>query len=863
MNKYFILSLIIICLLSACTELYCMEDEEYSNTGISGLWIKNEGQLEAEILYYTHMKKRRVLIRKNDIVFQYILFTGKEPYKKRGIDKEYADNISYNVENVYIEFPGADFSNIIEEEQALTKFNFFTGFGSDRWITDVSSYRRIKIAEIYPGADLIFDTGYRDVVFKLQGDDVSADRVGSISGDKKITYNELNKKSIPEGSKGMQENILWGTYLGGTLIDQCKAIRLDSENNAVIIGFTNSLDIPAPDGYDTTFNGSWDIYAAKMTADENSLLWATFIGGSQDDYGYSAVIDSEDNIIISGNTDSDDIPVINGYDSSLSGPLDMYICKLNPDGNCLLWATYLGGEGMDSGLGIVTDSEDNIYITGWTGSDDIPVHGGFDNTRNGDIDIYVAKISPGGNAVLWGSFLGGSGNDQGRAIALDNENNILITGFTNSDDNPCPNSYDDTFNGEWDIYAAKLSGDGKSILWGTYIGGSNEDYGRCIALDSDNNAVIGGFTSSGDIPVPDGLNNSFGGDYDAYLAKLAFNGNSMIWGSYIGDNLDDYCYALDTDSNDFVLAGISSRYQENVVNMDLLKISPEGDTLEWEFYFDGNSEDYCFSLAADKYDNILIAGQSASFNMPVENGWDTSYNGYGDIYAARLNPFVTEQSDASISGYDIAFETAEDEDIIDIGTRIRNNGLEAVESGLISLFYIIEGNETPVFISEQSFGQIAPLGSIVIVLQWDTGGLEFDHTAEYGILAYISGVLPHDEIPENNEAVSSIILPLEIDYFKADGYLGNVLIKWGTNTEYYIRGYNIYRLVGKKISPGFSYLPVRLNRVLIPASGSINTPCSYSFADNVKNGARYFYILESVLMNENTLSWRVPLRWIF
>lgn len=328
-------------------------------------------------------------------------------------------------------------------------------------------------------------------------------------------------------SSGSQ--LLWGTYVDGSIHEECNGLALDASGNVVFGGYTTSHDMPVPGGYDPTYNGGTaDLYVGKLSADGHSLLWGTYLGGSgQDaltaDRGVALVLDSEGNVVVGTSTDSTatPMPTPGGYDPSRNGGWDGWVGKLSPDGSQLLWGTFLGGGLDDQLFAMALDASEDVVVGGTTRSADIPVTGGFDTSYNGGVDGYVAKLSPDGSQLLWGTYVGGTGDDSLRAVLSDGAGNVILGGTTRSDDIPVPGGHDTSRNGWEDLYLAVLSPAGSQILSGTFLGGNQSDFCKGIALDGSGGLVAAGYTSSLDIPVPGGYDTSRNGGHDLYLARLS------------------------------------------------------------------------------------------------------------------------------------------------------------------------------------------------------------------------------------------------------------------------------------------------------------------------------------------------------
>lgn len=330
----------------------------------------------------------------------------------------------------------------------------------------------------------------------------------------------------PTGSLG------WCRYLGGQGDEQATAISTDTSNNAWVAGYTSSTDF-AINGFDTNYNGgTFDGFVAKLNSD-GTLDWCTYLGGASDDRIHAMAIDQDGNAWVVGDTQSSDW-VTGGFDTSYNGGAwDAFVATFNADGN-LAWSSYLGGAGLDFARGIASDSSGNALVTGNTLSSGW-TNGGFDSTYNGGPrDAFVAKINSGGT-LAWSTYLGGIGNDFGSAISTDPSGNAWAAGETSSSDF-ASGGFDISHNGGTDSFITKIGVNG-ALVWSSYLGGNTTDFATAISVDQVGNAWVSG-SSNSPHSISGGSDLSFGGIYDAYIAKINGNG-SLAWSTYLGRSSND------------------------------------------------------------------------------------------------------------------------------------------------------------------------------------------------------------------------------------------------------------------------------------------------------------------------------------
>ena len=297
-----------------------------------------------------------------------------------------------------------------------------------------------------------------------------------------------------------------------------------------------------------------------LTNSTYSLGFSTYFGGTGWDQGQSIAVDSANNSYITGWTASNSaFPLKNAYQTTFGkGGTDAFVAKFDPTGN-LVFSTYLGGNGNDKGYAIAVDSVGNSYVTGITNSNDFPLKNAYNKTYGGAFsslggDVFVAKFDPAG-ALVFSTYLGGSGDDYGVGIAVDSANNSYITGHTDSSTFPMKNAYNKTYGGGIDAFVAKFNATG-SLVFSTFLGGSNSDFGTSIAVDNAGNSYVVGGTVYGNYPMMNAYQPTYGGagpynQGDAFIAKFNATGNGLVFSTYLGGSGDDVgCgIAVDSDGN--------------------------------------------------------------------------------------------------------------------------------------------------------------------------------------------------------------------------------------------------------------------------------------------------------------------------
>jgi hypothetical protein len=355
------------------------------------------------------------------------------------------------------------------------------------------------------------------------------------------------------------DELVYSTYLGGSGDDQSLEIALDAKGNAYVTGLTDSSDFPTEQAFQPANGGLHDAFVTKLSRDGDELVYSTYLGGSNIDDGNSIAVDAKGNAYLTGDTLSSDFPTEQAFQPANAGLFDAFVTKLSRDGDELVYSTYLGGSGDDFGNLIVVDAKANGYVTGYTDSSDFPTEQAFQPANAGGFDAYVTKLSRDGDELVYSTYLGGSGFDEGFAIAVDGKGNAFVTGGTDSSDFPTEHPFQSASAG-FDPFVSKLSRNGDELVYSTYLGGSGSDQGLAIAVDGKGNAFVAGFTTSSDFPTEQPFQPTNAGGRDAFVTKLSRDGDELVYSTYLGGSADDragFGIAVDGKGNAYV-TGITS-----------------------------------------------------------------------------------------------------------------------------------------------------------------------------------------------------------------------------------------------------------------------------------------------------------------
>ena len=304
-------------------------------------------------------------------------------------------------------------------------------------------------------------------------------------------------------------------------------------------------------------------FVLKLNNNGSELVYSTYLGGSLPDALFDIAVDEEGNAYIVGNSQSHNYPVTPGaFKSDFIGSVhsNIVVTKLNPEGSGLIYSTYMGGSGSDLGNAIALDSQGNAYITGETWSSDFIITANAFQTDGTRISAYISKLNYDGSDLFYSTYLGGSAIDRAQSIAVDHEGNAYVTGITQSVDFPATvNAFQSQHDeGVRDAFLTKINADGSEILYSTFIGGEKDERGFSIALDEHNAYITGETRSTGFYTTPGAFQEYLPGPASAYLTAFKQDGGDLVFSTYLGGPGFDVgnSIVIDSDGNIYV-AGTS------------------------------------------------------------------------------------------------------------------------------------------------------------------------------------------------------------------------------------------------------------------------------------------------------------------
>jgi|CZKD01.1.fsa_nt_gi hypothetical protein len=626
---------------------------------------------------------------------------------------------------------------VVGERPQSGRVNYFVGNNPAKWQRNVPTYAQVRYKSIYPGIDLLYYGNQRQLEYdfviapgadpgKIQFDIRGArgmhiDADGSLvlttsNGDLHFqtpaVYQESNGQRVavdggyvvndqthisfhlaqydPTKPLVIDPVLVYSTYLGGSGDDQAGGIAVDATGNVYVTGSTDSTDFPL-----TTLGslpaGNTHVFVAKLDARGSNLIYADYIGGNSQDYGYALALDAANNVYVTGSTASSDFPMVNPFQGTYPGAFNAFLTKISPDGSSLSYSTYFGGNGSDLPSSVAVDSAGAMMIAGYTSSTNLPVANAYQSTVSANLGgIYgdygfLTKFSPDGSSLVYSTYFGGNSNvplncgetlcwpgpaSAVAALVLDPAGNAYITGSTNTYNFPVTEgayqTTDSTQQNGTVGFVSKFSGGG-SLQYSTYLydpSGLLTDP-TDIAVDGAGSAYVTGITFSWDGTFPitsasicdpsvygGGCNYAFVTKFDAAAATLAYS-------TYLGPNNSAVPQAIVLDGNNdaYVLAYAPSGSLNTVNGIEnysngndllLVEIDPAASTQLFATYLGGSGDDQPApaGMVLDASGNIYVAGTTDSSDFPItQSAFQSVLGGNTDAFilkiAATSAPAVT------------------------------------------------------------------------------------------------------------------------------------------------------------------------------------------------------------------------------
>ncbi len=662
-------------------------------------FIENKGQVDGHVSFYEKGAGHTAFFTEKGVVLSLTRRDGKTGKVAKNNVREV---LKVTGEALSLSFVGANKGvKITAENKKTGHVNYFIGRDKSKWRSNIPTYGALTYEGVYKNIDIKFYGNNNNIehdVIVRPGGDISEVKFayrgikglkitdsgdlevmlkdGKLVGQKPLVYQVMKGRRVAvngsyrlfKGDKGAfsygfkvasydhaKEIVIdpvleWSTYLGGAGVDFGFDIAVDSTGATYVTGDTTSADFPVVSPIQSINAGTFDAFVTKINPAGSAIVYSTYLGGANSDQSSAIAVDSSGAAYVTGSTLSADFPVVNALQVSTAGGFDAFIAKLTPTGSALVYSTYLGGVSTDVGKGIAVDSSGAAYVTGGTLSADFPVVNALQVSAAGEFDVFIAKLTPTGSALVYSTYLGGVSTDVGKGIAVDSSGAAYVTGSTISADFPVVSALQAGNAGLDDVFIAKLNPAGSALVYSTYLGGAVQDKGNDIAVDSSGAAYVTGSTISKNFPVASPIQGVFGGGIlDAFITKLNPAGSALVYSTYLGgvnvdegrsiavDNLDTAYVTGWTSSSDFPLMEPMQALNASF-DAFVTKLNPAGSALVYSTYLGGTGDDSGDGIAVDSAGFAYVTGETSSLlDFPLMNPLQGASGGSTDTFISKIS----------------------------------------------------------------------------------------------------------------------------------------------------------------------------------------------------------------------------------
>lgn len=605
-------------------------------------------------------------------------------------------------------------SGFVGADETGAHVSFLRGNDPSRWAPRLKTFATLQNQDLYPGVDLVLKGDARrfeyDLVaapgvdlsavsMRIDGADhlrIAADgtlqvetRYGVLQHDRPRTVALLADGSrqvvearyyliddhrvgfqtdaVPAGARLLLDpTIAWSTYLGGVADEHDCGTDVADDCGCFLTGDTLSLDFPTTIGaFDETYNLNIDAFCTNMIGNGTKLLWSTYLGGSENDFGHGVRLGAGGVVNLTGGTGSANFPATAGaYDTTFNGAHDIWIARLTADGSNLIYSTFLGGasdDGTHGGQAISMTPAGQAAIAGYSSSLNFPVTKGAPDTTQNDggtsVDGVVAILSADGSSLVFSTYLGGAGFDIASAIDVDPMTNVVVTGgWSTSANFPVTvGAWATTPNGADNGFVVKFDA-ARNVQFSSLLGSTNEVV-RDVACETNGSVLATGYTSSAVLPTTPGVfQPTNGGGFDGFVARFQSDGSAVTYVSYLGGSQSEAGNAIDLDgvTGDAYICGLTESQNFPVTAQAFdpsyngggdafaTRVSADGKTLVYSTFLGGAGADVAYAARAHGEGSLYVSGATSSIDFPVTNGvFDTTANGGSDVFMTLLPVGVT------------------------------------------------------------------------------------------------------------------------------------------------------------------------------------------------------------------------------
>jgi Beta-propeller repeat len=546
---------------------------------------------------------------------------------------------------VHMQLLGAkSLGKISASEELPGKANYFIGDDPSKWREDIPLYARVSYQNVYPGVNLAFHGEQRELEF----DFVVAP--GASPGQIGLRFKGAKRLKTDESG-----NLVISSDAGDVLLH--KPLAYQQQNHArqpvdahFVLGANNRV----------TFElGNYDRSRELVIDPSVTISYATYLGGTGEDDGYGISVDGSENVYVTGQTYSTNFPTLGGIaPNSNVGGSDVFVTKIASGGSALVYSTYIGGSGNDSGNAIAINSSGEAFVAGGTASSNFPTTlGAFQTTLGSGAtsNAFVLELNSNGNALIYSTFLGGTAEDFALGVAVDNSGSAYVAGEASSSDFPVQSPIQGYISGTKSSgFVTKLNTSGSALTYSTYLGGSSSgDLAGAVAVDSAHNAYITGQTFSTTFPTKNpfqpACGSCSGGLSNAFVTVINTAGTGYVYSTYLGgsggdagngiavDSSDNAYVTGATESTNFPLQSPIQKTYGGDTDAFVSKLNSTGSALVYSTYLGGAQFDAAAAIAVDGSGNAYLTGQTYSTSFPTMSPTQSALDGLSDAFVTEIN----------------------------------------------------------------------------------------------------------------------------------------------------------------------------------------------------------------------------------
>jgi len=589
--------------------------------------------------------------------------------RRRGAGRDSQGPAGTGAAVVQLRFAGGDpDARVVGLNRLPGEVNYLIGHDPRGWRTAIPTYARVAYRNVYPGVSIV----YHGTPRRLEYDVVAApgatvDRVQlDVDGAKRLQLDAAGaltlqtaaglvvvaaKPLVYQEVDGHRRTVTGRYVLTGQHRVSFRIGRHAPARPLTIAPVLDTRPSGVPDINQGRSSGTLD---ARLHAPPG-LDDATYLGGSNLEDGLGLAVDPAGDTFVTGQTGSTDFPTRRAV-QAMHGPgvSRVFVSKLNPTGTALLYSTYLGGSNYDSGQSIAVDHAGRAYVTGYTDSSDFPTRHALQRHSGGSYDAFVLELNRRGDGLVYSTYLGGRGADGGFGVAADRAGNTYVAGATRSSDFPVRHALQARRSSSTlaNAFLAKLTPEGRTLVYSTVLGGSNGGEGNSVAVDTAGDAYFYGDSLSHDFPLKNALQPTYaGGRTDTVVVKLNPKGR-LLFSTYLGGNGFDrgQAIAVDNHRNVYVTGettstnfpttagAIQRRYGGGRDDSFVAKLDASGQHLIYSTYIGGRGVDTPYAIVSDRRGRAYVVGITGSPNFPTVHALEPAKRGNRDAYVCVLDP---------------------------------------------------------------------------------------------------------------------------------------------------------------------------------------------------------------------------------